>query len=184
MKRSPLNELKPLGRISWAKLWRAWEQREAKQPGWIRHYRQRGYPSWRAWRTKAYAKLRPGQRPWTLYAVSHPEQSVPTWFGGPFKGWRKHYRGRPVTFRTLAGRRSIQTHGKILSLVRHFPPTTQLLGAVWRGRIVVIEGMHRATAIALAARKKRRLTTKMTIAITPVFGRLPDLSSGYARPRS
>lgn len=184
MPRSPLNDLKPLGRISWTKLFRAWERREAKQPGWIRHYRERGYPSWRAWRTKVYAKLRPGKRPWTLYAVPHPERSVPTWFGGPFKGWRKHYRGRSVTFRTLAGRRSIQTNGKVLSLIRRFPTSTQMLGASWRGRLVVIEGMHRAAAIALANRKRRRLNTKITIAIAPVSGRLPNLSSGYARRRS
>lgn len=181
MKHSATTGLKSLGPISWSKLFRAWEKREARQTGWIRHYRERGFSSWREWRTNAYKVLNPQQRPWILYHVDRPELIVPTWYIGPFQGWKKHYRGQAVTFRTLAKWPTIQRHGKVASIVRRFPSTTQLLGVIWHGKIVVIEGTHRACAVAIAARRGKKLRTSMTIALTPLTGKVPDLSSGQKR---
>lgn len=112
-----------------------------------------------------------------MYKVTNPEIAIPKWFGGPFRGWQKHYHSQAVTFKTLATRRAIQKHGYVLRLVKYFPRTTQLLGVIWRGKIVVIEGMHRACAVALAARQGRKIKTSVTIALTPLVGEMPNLSS-------
>lgn len=180
MKRQPPTmRLQRIGAISWSKLFHNWENGEAKQIGWIRHYRDRGFSSWREWRTTAYQGLRPQKRKWTLYKVERPEQVVPAWFIGPFRGWRIHYHGRAVTFRTLARRPAIQRNVKIKSIERNFPKSTQLIGVIWRNRIVVIEGTHRACAVALAAQQQKNIKTSLTIALTPLSGTMPSLSSGY-----
>ncbi len=181
MRNKTTDNLQQVGPVTWPTLFRAWEKREASQAGWIRHYRGRGYASWREWRTTAYADLKPQQRQWTLYRVQQPELVVPGWCGGPFRGWRKHYRGHMITFRTLSQRRLIQNNGKVKSIIRKFPTTTQMLGVIWRGKIVVIEGMHRACAVVLAARQGKKINTSMTIALTPWSGRLPNLSSGQKK---
>ncbi len=170
--------LTKISSVSWPTLFRAWEKCEASQTGWQRHYRERGFASWREWRTAAYRRLKPTTRKWIVYKVDHPELVVPTWFGGPFRGWRKHYQGSAVTFKTLALRQSIRHHGKVLSIMKNFPRMTQLLGVVWKGRIVVIEGMHRACAVALSAKQGKKLKTSMTIALTTLSGKPPNLSSG------
>ncbi len=181
MKKQAPDNLHQIGPVSWPTLFRAWEKREASSAGWIRHYRRRGFSSWREWRMTAYKDLHPERRKWILYRVEHPEIVVPPWFGGPFRGWRKHYRGRAVTFKTLALRRSIRAHAYVLGLVKNFPRTTQLLGVRQKGKIVVIEGMHRACAVALAAQSGKKIRTSLTIALTPLTGRLPNLSSGRNR---
>lgn len=181
MRNSPKLRLKKIGPVSWTKLFRAWEKREASQPMWIKHYRQRGYASWREWRTAAFSDLKPQQKKWTLYQVENPERIVSTWFGGPFRGWRKHYPGRTVTFKTLAQRQAIRNNGKVLSIMHRPPTKTQMLGVIWRGKIVVIEGMHRACAVALASKKGKKLRMSITIALAPLAGPMPNLSSGQKK---
>ncbi len=181
MRKQATDNLHKIGIVSWPKLFRAWERREATSAGWIRLYRSRGFSSWREWRMTACKDLHPERRKWILYKVEHPEIVVPTWFGGPFRGWRKHYRGRAVTFKTLVSRRSIRAHTYVLGLEKSFPRTTQLLGVRQKGKIVVIEGMHRACAVALAAQSRKKLRTSLTLALTPLSGKLPNLSAGQNR---
>lgn len=178
-----LRSLQRLRAVPWSDLWRDWEKREGVRREWIAHARSRGFRTWREWRAASYDRLQPAARRWTLYRVDDPARLVPTWFGGPFRGWRKYSGGSMVTFRTIAKRSAVRRNGKVLALERRFPTATQVIGLLWRGRIVIIEGMHRCTAIALAAARHKTLAGRLTIALTPLAGRLPDLSSRLNRHR-
>lgn len=173
-------QLQVIGKVSWSELFRDWEAREARQAGWIKHYRERGYNSWREWRTAAFRNLRPAGRTWTVYRIDQPEKVIPHWYGGPFQGWRKfYYRRQTVTFRTIARRQLLEKNGKVRQILKHFPAETQLMGVIWKGRIVIIEGMHRCCAIALTAQQGRAIKGNVTIALTSLSGHVPNLSSGH-----
>ncbi len=170
-KRSPdVPGLRALRGLAWSEIVDAWERQEARQPGWIRYFRGKGFTTWRAWRMHAMRSFRPATRAWTLYRVENPTRTIPAWWGGPFRGWRsQYYRGKStMRFADLARLRALQRHGKIRSVQRHFPKRTRMFGVLLHGRVFVLDGMHRCVAVALSAREQKTVSSTVDIALAVV----------------
>lgn len=188
VKRTPsrsLNGLRFLQPIPWPEVNRLW-QRQERRSGWAKHYRGQGYRSWQEWRNAGFRPFRPHRRAWSLYEVSQPLQTIPRWYGGPFRGWKGiHYRGRSTaSFAELAIRPKILRHPKVRGLLRQFPKNSLMIGAMIGRRLYILEGMHRACALALAAQQGRPVRARITIALTRLRQPLPDLSHPSKKPRS
>lgn len=170
--------LRFLRRLPWSKVFQIWKRQEAALPAWIRHYRKKGYGSWREWRKAGFRPLHPQRRTWYLYEINNPTRVIPRWCGGPFGGWRKiHYRGRSTaSFAQLATDPKIRRHEKIRSILRRFPKNSLMIGAMVGRRLYVLEGMHRACAIAIASAQGKTMRPRITIALTRLRRPLPDLS--------
>ncbi|HLD26273.1 MAG TPA: hypothetical protein VJC05_04505 [Candidatus Andersenbacteria bacterium] len=158
--------------ITWDEVFSTWRANEAQQPRWIEHYTSRGFTSWEEWRSRHVVPLRLDQREWVLYRIIDPLHSVPLFYGGPFTSWKqKHYGERDrLTFGELAALPAIDSHEVINAMVDNFPSPTQLIGLWQLGTITIGDGMHRCCALALAARRGRKITPEVTIALADFSG--------------
>lgn len=111
-----------------------------------------------------------GENPtWWRFNIHEPLITVPGFFGGPSKTWIKlHYR-KPalVRFSEFAHPKAFHENEKIMSLLHAFPKETEVTGLVTdTNDIVIIEGTHRCTALAIAGTIGIEIDTKITISLT------------------
>lgn len=167
-----LTNLEYLQPITWDDVFFTWQQDEINQPRWVESYTKRGFDTWSEWRELYAQAFRCPERSWHLYQVQQPLLAVPTFRGGPFKTWiERHYGGQPsLTFAELAQREDMQQNASAQSLLVHFPAKTQLIGLVQNREVIIIEGMHRCVAIALAAQQGTPLTSTVHIALADATG--------------
>lgn len=168
--------IQKIGPTTWAAIWRRWLRDEGQLKKWRRHLQQEGFASWSEWRRAVVvAPFGLSRRRWTLYQVMDP-QVVASWSGGPFPRWvAGPYRGaRTRTFRWLAssGR---STEERQPRATKALPTQMFMFGLVYRGRIVVLDGMHRSVAIAERLRAKQKIKTKIVIALAKT-SKLPKLN--------
>jgi len=96
---------------------------------------------------------------------------------GPFKAWVEGCYGGVwcPTFESFVHRLPEQS----LRLVRNFPPVTNIIGCMTSRGIVVVEGMHRCTAITIVAKEGRQIAGEMHILLAdndyalPIPDKLP-----------
>lgn len=176
-------EFKLMRPLTWADVFEIWRRNEAQNPNWVKHYKGEGFSSWEEWRTKKVAvPLRCAEKDWHLYRIIDPLKTVPAFHGGPFKSWEeKYYRGETLpTFARLVENPEVQSHGYVKQLLADFPKETTVTGLVTEGGIVIIEGMHRCCAIALAAQRRQILETTVSIALAEVSsGDFPGTSRSH-----
>lgn len=158
--------------LTWEEVFYIWRKNEAGNPKWQEHWENRGFKSWEEWRMQYAGPWRCAERSWALYAIIDPEKTIPKFQGGPFKTWiERHYGGKPKpTMVELAAREDMQTNQDNLNLLNNFPKETTLTGLIQDGEVVIIEGMHRCVAVALAAQQGRDLSTHITIALADASG--------------
>lgn len=165
--------MKKLVPITWPEIFADWRDREANNPGWIRTATEvKGWPDWESWRQFTVSQLQLDQRTWTLYELTDPMTEIPAMLVGPYSGWQKRFPEPNVgTFADLAGipeqHAFFAGHTAIQRLQQQFPSETELIGLRRPdGRIVLIEGHHRAMAIALAAHDEKKVAVgKVVIAL-------------------
>ena len=153
--------------LSWKDVFDMWRESEENLPHWIDVYKAKNFDSWEAWRSGAVKSLKLDERQWKLYKIIDPLASVPYFYGGPFKTWReKYYDGKEfVTFAELVGHPEIKNNSVINEIKDNFPKQTEFMGLQTEEGIVIIDGMHRCSAIALATRENRDIETSATIAL-------------------
>lgn len=162
-----LGKLNFLRSATWPELFDYWRQGEESDPDWIKSYTSRGFTSWAEWRQNYVTALHLDQRQWRIHTILNPLVTVPTFRGGPFHSWiKKHYHGvdRP-TFAELVTHTSVQQKPDLEDLIKNFPATTMLIGLQQGTDIIIIDGMHRACALALAAARQQPITANVTIAL-------------------
>jgi hypothetical protein len=167
--------------VSWAEVFAIWRANEASNPKWIEHYHQKGFSSWEAWREATHAPLQCSTLEWTLYQIKTPLLSIPSFRAGPFKSWqREYFQGLEIpTFKKLVQHPGLQNHAGLKDLLAHFPQATTITGLITEDGIVVIEGLHRCCAVALAAQQHKPLQTEVQIALAPWLDRsVPELGLG------
>lgn len=158
--------------IAWQEIFDSWRSDEAQQQRWVEHYKNRGFDSWDEWRGRHVAPLKLDAREWFLYRITKPLESVPQFFGGPFKSWKKEHYGDSdaLTFAELAASSKIDANEVVNELVANFPSPTMLIGLWQKDRIIIGEGMHRCCALALAARRGLSINPEATIALADFSG--------------
>ncbi|MBI4142416.1 hypothetical protein HY480_00915 [Candidatus Uhrbacteria bacterium] len=162
------------GPLTWTQVFAIWRTDEGDDSHWGPHARERGFPNWEAWRMTYATPLRLPERSWSLYRVDDPIVWVPMFRGGPFGSWiRKYYRGAPhPSFTTLARHPDIISHDGVLALRDAFPNETTITGLLHDEGIVIVEGMHRCCAIALAAAQGKPLAITLHLALADARGEM------------
>lgn len=149
--------------ITWESVFDIWRNNEASQEEWRRHWEAWGFAGWEEWRKHYAAPLDPEHLQWAMYTVGNPCVDVLEMLGVPSVGWIANvYRDT----QTLPIREIVNKQGdgfdagkndKICAIRDDFPQETTLTGIVWKDRIVLIEGMHRACALGMGQLSKEPL---------------------------
>ncbi|MFH0874100.1 MAG: hypothetical protein V1846_04675 [Candidatus Komeilibacteria bacterium] len=161
--------------LTWDEVFEIWRENEETNPAWINHWQSKGFKSWQQWRQTMAEPWECSQRQWYLYKVNNPLVVAPQWRGGPFRTWRKFfYRNQNfATFHDIITGPHIDQHPgyqKMLSLFDNFPGNTTMTALLTNQGPVIIEGMHRGCALALAALNNKKLNTKIYLTIASAQG--------------
>lgn len=162
--------------LSWQDVFEIWRANEEHRANWKRIWKEKGFDSWEEWRMRYAEAFKLSEREWKLYFVKGPLMTVPKFRGGPFRGWvERFYEGQTMPiFEELAQHHQIQSHGGVIDIMRHFPDKTTVSGVLTDDGTVIVEGMHRCSAVALASQKHIGLNTHFTIALgSKLSGKLP-----------
>ena len=155
--------------LCWEEVFLFWYEGEGKNPNWINLAKERGFASWADWRLKGYAeRFQCANAKWGLYEIAKPGEIVSDWFGGPFRTWiERHYSGaKTKTFGELANQADVYEHAGIKSMTENYPKDSIITALkLTDGRIVVIEGSHRACALAVMAKNGQDYPDKLIFAI-------------------
>lgn len=136
--------------IEWWDVFAVWRAHEAYQDAWQQHWKEGGLDSWDEWRKKYVAPIDPEKKRWSIYKIKDPHNNVKNFYGVPSRGWSaKCYDGEPTKLLAEILNHSIVTNNdKVKAIMKDFPHQTMLMGIVHDERIVLVEGMHRALALA------------------------------------
>lgn len=164
--------------LEWAEVFGLWGRDESRLPHWIAHYQKRGFSSWEEWRRSSVKDLQPERLRWCEYRLNDLN-IVRSFHGGPFRSWKKKYYGDADTlpFNMLAKKTELQDDSHINEIIRSFPRESSLIGLKNGGNIVIIEGMHRCSAIAVAMERNVSIRAEMRIALAEYDGTIPPLGN-------
>jgi len=146
-------KLEKIKDLTWKDVFQVWRENEDFEGShWIELWQSRGFKSWEEWRITYAKKLGLADLNWALYRILKPMDDVPEFCGGSFRSWvERFYQGQEnPSFSWLAKQPDIQAHQGIQKFITSFPENTTVSGILIKDKIVIVEGMHRCTAIALA----------------------------------
>ncbi|PIR94208.1 hypothetical protein COT97_02485 [Candidatus Falkowbacteria bacterium CG10_big_fil_rev_8_21_14_0_10_39_11] len=154
--------------LRWEEVFLFWYQNEGHNENWQNLARDRGFASWADWRLQSYAQ--PFDCPgadWALYRIENPAEFFSSCFGGPFRTWvDKYYDGQPTkTFSELINNPELIQKEAVQKMQTDFPVGSVICCLEVGAEIFVIEGMHRACALALMYKNGHELSQPITIAI-------------------
>lgn len=144
------NGLKFISPISWERIFDEWRKSEENQKSWQEHWEERGYASWTEWRKAYAAPLQPETKEWFLYEIENPIEITSEFCGVPSRGWiKKAYSGENTKkLKDIANLPIVSESDKIKEIMNNFPKSTLLTAILHKGEIILVEGMHRANALA------------------------------------
>lgn len=166
--------------VTWDEVFGVWRKGEAYQESWRAHWRARGFDSWEEWRKSYSSPLRPEKRDWHLYKLEN-SQNILEVYGVPSRGWiAKCYDGEKTKkLSALLDHPIVAKSKKVEECRNNFPKKTMLTGVVHDGKIILIEGMHRALALAQMARDGKSTKSDISMALCEYAERrLPPLGKG------
>jgi hypothetical protein len=145
---------------AWPAVFDDWERREVVI--WDRHWQERGYTSWREWRSRSleaygYAALGLEALEWTIHRVAAPLRTVPDICSGPYKGWARYHpdgRRESRSFRDIVRHPEAGENGAIRTALSRFRKgiPERIIGLRDpEGTVLLIEGHHRCAALAMVA---------------------------------
>lgn len=161
------------GETTWDKVWQLWLEREGTREDWQEVAREKGWQSWEEWRAAWVGNFGAQTRRWLRYSIPNPLATVPKFRVGPTQSWQNNFpedERNKHTFATLVDRVNYEQNGKVREILKNFPDPTEFIGIVMPNKTIVdIEGHHRATALAIAAKQRKEINFRQSpaIAITP-----------------
>ena len=167
--------LKLVGDTTWKEVFEGWRGREANNPGWIRTATEiKGWPDWESWRRFSAAQIGAEKRSWKIYEFKDPINDIPAMLVGPYGGWQKKLPEKNKnSFEELlaisGNYEFFRNHDAVTALTKNFPCPTEFIGLAREdnGKVVCLEGHHRATAVALAKKEGKKINCEnIRIAIT------------------
>jgi len=173
------SSLEYVGEITWKDIFDEWRKAEAWQECWKKHWEERGFNSYDEWRTAYSAPLKPDSLNWFMYEVTDPVKDFPYVYGVPSRAWiDKAYKGEKTKqLKDIISDPIIANNDKAKEIKENFPRETMLTALLWQNKIVLIEGMHRACA--LADWGKEPFSKKVKIALAEMKGDLPSIGGDY-----
>lgn len=161
---------------NWQEVFNGWREREANDPGWINCATKiKGWPDWESWRGFTASQIKAEQRKWQIFEFTEPINEIPAMLVGPYSGWQARLPEKnKLSFEDLINipeqYEFFKNHDKVRSMMGNFPENSQFIGFLFQdsGKIVCLEGHHRAVAVALAKKQNQSIDFKgkITIALT------------------
>lgn len=164
---------------NWQEVFEGWKSREADNPGWIECATKiKGWPNWESWRSFTAEQIKANSRIWKIYQFENPLKEIPEMLVGPFTGWQSRFTVKNTkSFADLLEipneYEEFSKHSLITSMLEAMPFQTELIGMVRKdlGKIICLDGHHRAVTISLAAKKGK----EMDFSNQPISIALADL---------
>lgn len=171
-----MNNLKLVKKLTWEEVFEIWRKDEEDLEHWKEYWKAKGFKSWADWRMKQVRATNADKLKWALYEVKDPLKTIPAWKGGPTTTtWLKYFYaplGKNAqdlpTFAELATSPAVANHYYIRDLTKTFPKTTTLMAIKTSQGIVVVQGLHRACAIALSVAWNHPVKTKVRVALAKI----------------
>ncbi len=170
--------LKYIHDIEWGDIFAVWRAHEAYQKKWQNHWEERGFKSWDEWRKDYIAPLKPEMLKWQVFRIGKIPADIPKIYGVPSRGWIKNiYKGKVTiplaeVVRLVGG----EKNEKVKAIKNNFPYQTMLTGIIHQDKIILVEGMHRA--VALAMMEGDEFIGDVVIALAGYDGELPSVGKG------
>ena len=163
--------------IKWRDIFSVWRSYEAYQEDWKNHWLGRGFESWDDWRENYIAPIEPEKYLWKVYRISKPSQDVKLMYGVPSRGWQeKCYEGEKTKMiKDILTHPIVTENDKVKLIMGNFPFQTMLTGVIHKDKIILVEGMHRALALA---QLNDEYKGDVVIALTEYFNDLPVIGRG------
>ncbi len=156
--------LKFIGDTTWEKVFEEWRRCEGKNPGWIRTATEvKGWPDWESWRKFTASLLGAEKRSWKIYEFTDPMNNIPAMLVGPYQNWQKKLPEKNKnSFKEMINipesYEFFIKHPAVSSIMKTFPSSAKFIGLIREdGKIICLEGHHRATAIALAEKDEKKI---------------------------
>lgn len=161
--------------ISWKEIFAVWRMNESYQKSWQEHWVERGFDSWDDWRKNYIASIKPEQKEWHVYRIKNPLENAKLLYGAPTRGWIKKCYGGELTkqISEILDHPIVSENEKVLATMKNFPYQTMLTGFIHDEKIILAEGMHRATALALMGEKGEKHNGDVVIALCEQTELLP-----------
>ena len=172
---APGNALTEIGPTSWEEVFSIWRNGEANIPRWVDHYERRGFDSWDEWRKSTIQDLKAEKLNWKIYRLHDSQKAVPHFYGGPFRAWmQKYYGGSPIApFSEIIEHEEVQKSQLVREMIENFPKKTTLIGLLADDKVVILEGLHRCSALAVAAQKGMKIKTEAYILLAEFSQEIP-----------
>jgi len=133
---------------SWEEVQDNWKTSEDNEL-WKAHYQGLGFKSWEDWRWSRIKLLGMEDREWTIEKTDNVIQEVREMFCDASTRWTDFYDDRKdSTFGRLKDDPFLVSHQRVRSIRENFPQGSQMIGLRNADEIIVLDGHHRATAIA------------------------------------
>lgn len=161
--------------LSWKKVFKFWKKNEKNKSGYKDTFKKRGFKNWKEWRARYAEYLDLDEYKWNLYEIEDPASVIPYFYGGPFSSWiKKFYKGRKtMKFENIAKNEELREDEKIQYILNRNKGKSTLIGIVHKNRVVIIEGLHRCSAVALMKIIGQPVNLKLKIALTKYDKKLP-----------
>jgi len=165
--------MKFIKNTNWEKVFQGWKECEANDPGWIHCATQiKGWSDWESWRRFAASGINAEKRSWQIFKFTDPINEISAMLVGPYSSWQSRFSEKnKFSFEDLINipeqYEFFKKHDKVLSMIKDFPAPTELIGLIRQdsGKIVCLEGHHRAVAVALAKKQDKSIDFKKGISI-------------------
>lgn len=179
--------LSKIRKLNWVEVVEIWRLVEEDLEHWQRTWKAKGFKSWLDWRTETFKNLNGPELSWALFKVKIPLKEVINWRGGMFHSWAKWFYPlfpeQPPRLKNLIVHPGVNNHWYIKKILENFPKATTV-SAIRNsaGDIIVVEGMHRCCALALAHHDRITIKTNLTLALADwPFKNLPLLGTGWKK---
>lgn len=173
------DELQFVKPLTWDEVFDIWRGNEENEEHWKIYYKAKNFNSWGEWRKKYIEPIRAMNKEWGLYRILDPMKTVPAFHSGRYKGWLPFYGGQKFpTFYEIMRHPDIDKHKGIPEFMNNFAKKTTIIAWLAKQGVVIIEGMHRCAAIALAAKQGKKIETEMHVALAECMEKdIPDFTT-------
>ncbi len=169
-----LSSLQFIQDISWEEVFGRWQKQEGSREEWTEcATKVKKWSNWENWRRFASEAFQASQRPWKLYTITKPNEVIPQFLVGPFRGWQAYFEKKNIhTFQDLIEKHydTLSMNTKIVQIMKNFPQPTEMIGIFIEDeeKMVCFEGTHRACALTLSKTQNTPLsfTHNPSIAVT------------------
>lgn len=161
--------MKLIRNCTWEEVFLTWYKNEGNDPHWNDLARERGFANWADWRINGYARqFELEKADWGFYEIDNPAEGILNWHGGPFRTWIEKYYAdaKTKTFAELSELPDLRDNPKVKAIVQNYPAESIITALeLSDGRMFVVEGMHRACALAMLAKEGKPGPDKLIFAI-------------------